>query len=426
MRPLVPLLAVFLLLPLAARAQDDEGVPPVGKAYTPGPPKLPATLPKGRITGTVFCSDTHKPARSAVLMLLARPDKEQTGRRGETMGRVAFDGSYNFEHMAPGEYAVIASLPGYLSPFADLTLSRTNEGDMEETLWKDAAAHGTAVVSENGSAKLDLVLDRGAAVSGRILYSDGSPATQISIELQDTAAKPKKKSADDMDFALGALMNTMLTHQSTSTDDQGRFRIAGIAPGTYRIAAVQPSSGTMDLRGEEGMGFMFGAGVDPLALRVYSGDTLHAAQAKKYDLRAGTEETGVDITVPAAAFHTVRGTASAKDGRLLNTGQITLTDTGDDSMKYRTAVQRDGSFLFPAVPSGTYTLAIADGSIGMVDSNLPPEAQMYTSLVPANSFADTSTTVLVGESDILNAALVTTEVPLTKPEDPSISASKRH
>ena len=38
---------------------------------------------------------------------------------------------------------------------------------------------------------------------------------------------------------IGALVRTLYLQQRSSTDDQGHFRIAGIAPGSYLLAVAQ-------------------------------------------------------------------------------------------------------------------------------------------------------------------------------------------
>src|ERR1700760_613168 len=112
---------------------------------------------------------------------------------------------------------------------------------------------------------------------------------------------------------------------------------------------------------------------DPSAVRVYAGDTLHQKAARTYDLRAGEEISGIDITIPLEAFHSVRGHLSSVDGRAINMGDLKLTDPGDDAFSMSTKLHRDGSFTFPSVPSGTYTLSTTNARIGEMPGDLPAQ-----------------------------------------------------
>src|SRR6202000_648798 len=120
----------------------------------------------------------------------------------------------------PGDYALLAILPGYLSPVDDMLVGELNDGAGEKTL-HDRMARSRGGTVRNTAATLDLTLERGAAVSGRVLYSDGSPATQITIDLESTEAKPSPAAKPEDNISMGAMMRLIFTHQSANTDDLG-------------------------------------------------------------------------------------------------------------------------------------------------------------------------------------------------------------
>jgi len=416
---LLTLTLLLVSLPLAA-----QDAPP---APTPPPPaKTKPAIPTGRITGTVLCADTHRPARGAMLMIEAVPaaDGSNPGNVGGTgMARVAMDGSYTVEHLAPGEYAVMASLPGYLSPLDDM-ISALTEDHSPASQREALTRHGTITITGGEAETLDITLERGAALSGRVLYSDGSPATQIMIDVEDINAKKLGGEKQRETQMAASMFRTMFTHQSQSTDDQGRFRIAGLKPGTYRVAAIASVSSNIDSQDNEmaGVALLLGGAADPAALRVYSGDTLHAKAAKTYELRAGDEVPGVDINIPLNAYHQLKGILTAVDGRPINSATLTLTDTSDDSVTFESRPSQDGTFSFPTIAAGTYTLAAKDARIMAPqpgpDGNIP--ARFATSHT-TNAFADGATSIIVKDSDIPDVALTLTEVPLPpQPAQPSI------
>jgi hypothetical protein len=392
------------LLPLAAlHAQDKPAAPPPA-AVQPAPPT-------GELTGTVLCSDTHRPARGAIVMVSALPsaDAKHPTRGSQQTSRVSMDGTYTVKHLPPGEYGVLAFLPGYLSAFDGLTASDLDDHPAEKER-EIMSQNGVATIAPGGAATLDITLQRGATINGRVLYSDGSPATQVTISLEDVNAKPAKNSSARDNIDVGSYMRMLFTHQTQGTDDQGHFRIAGIKSGSYRVAAIQSAPSNSD-RGEGAeMEMLLGAIVDPGALHVYSQDTLHKKSAKVYDLRPGDEVTGIDLTIPLDAFHRI---LSAKDGRPINSGSLTLTDTADDSFTFTTTVADDGSFAFTTVPAGTYTLSAANAQIQAPEPNTPADVPLqYAPKHTTNTFAAGSTSILVKDSDIDDASLTLTEIPM--------------
>src|ERR1700761_7420857 len=114
---------VFASLMLApALSLDAQEEPQV--SFTPSHPsqRPQAERPNGHVTGTVICGDNRYPARGALVIVTTLPpeDKSQQVSNTQTMARVGMDGFYRADHLAPGEYAVIAMLPGYLSPIDDM------------------------------------------------------------------------------------------------------------------------------------------------------------------------------------------------------------------------------------------------------------------------------------------------------------------
>lgn len=416
---LLTLTLLLVSLPLAA-----QDAPP---APTPPPPaKTKPAIPTGRITGTVLCADTHRPARGAMLMIEAVPaaDGSNPGNVGGTgMARVAMDGSYTVEHLAPGEYAVMASLPGYLSPLDDM-ISALTEDHSPASQREALTRHGTITITGGEAETLDITLERGAALSGRVLYSDGSPATQITLEIQNVAAKSSDSKSAQNQIAQASMFRSMFTHQTNATDDVGHFRISGLKPGTYRVAAISPQKGLFEgaandgegMGGDdEGIGTLLGIIPDSTALHIYSGDTLHQKSAKTYELRPGDDLSGIDITIPLNAFHRVQGTLTAKDGRLINFATLTLTDAADDSVTFSTHVNEEGLFTFPAIPSGTYNLTTKSARIITHNNPITPGTNM-NQRSPADKitamFSTASTSIVVGESDMADVTVPLTETPI--------------
>ena len=384
------------------------------------PPYQPKLLPlaQGRLTGHVICNDTHLPARGAVLTLMqtSEQDNSEAGQvqQGLLMTRSGIDGGFLIEHVPAGDYAVVTCFPGYLNLLdsPDLVLGQTGADaqsflDAQKKMRAQLAAHGTVHVGGHGTQTSEVTIERGAAVTGRVLYADGSPATQVDIVVE--AVNEKRGPGMEESATRSAVLRTMFTHQSSATDDQGHFRISGIQPGTYRIAAVPPPS--MEGASSEAQGIGMAGAADPAAIRFYSGDTIHRKSAKMYDLRAGDTVADLDIRLPIDGLRTVRLKLTATDGRAINHADATLTDNADNAVIFHGSSDQEGNYRFSGVPPGTYTLAVKSATI---------DPTLYGLATAA--FADVTSAVIVKDGEVPEIALSPAEVPLPKQTGPGPDA----
>ncbi len=418
MRRLVPAALVLSLLPRIATAQEAAPSSASQTGVTAQPAATP--LQTGRLTGHVLCDDTHRPARGALVSVVRAEDANGgfAGFANMSLTHVRTDGTYLVEHLPPGKYSVFSSLAGYLSQMDDALATDPHLGatpKMQQLLDQ----LGTVAVTPGATASMDVTLQRGAAVSGRILFADGSPAGSVDLIVEDAKSTPESRNMSPDEQMGLAIAGSMFKRQNTTTDDQGHFRLAGLRPGSYRIAATQPQWNTSpgnEHREELGL-MMFGI-ADPSALRVYAGNTVHRLNAKVFDLRSSDEVTGVDIILPVNVFHDLRGTVTAKDGRAINMGQVTLQDTADDQFTFHTNLASDGTFVFQQVPAGTYTLNASNPAIGEpidVPAGVPEGDRP---LKPIAAFSGGTLSIIVKDSDVEGLNLTLTEVPMPK-QDPA-------
>jgi len=87
---------------------------------------------------------------------------------------VGLDGSYSFAGVKAGTYYVHAIFAGYIDPISHF--SDEDFASTDPAMRARIAQIPTITVTGTDSARVDLQLDRGSAISGRILYDDGSPA----------------------------------------------------------------------------------------------------------------------------------------------------------------------------------------------------------------------------------------------------------
>lgn len=358
MRPVLPFILLFAWF---SSAGSGLQMPTVSSS-----PSGVQPTPEARVIGHVTLADTGKPGRNAAVLLLSLDGQHQ-----ETV-RAGFDGEYVFEHVVPGEYIVVTYLDGYLSPFDKLTLT-SDDRSIAQLFSKIVAAQGSLKVGAHGTQSCDISLERGASVSGRVLYSDGTPAVQVDIELENTDVSPS--APDEPRIQLGDIARSEFDHRSLETDDEGHFRIAGIPPGKYRIAAVPlekdpaqmlPDALVRSLRG---------------AIRYYDKDTIHPGSAKIHTLAAGQEVRDLELRIPLEGFHSVRGEVLAADGRRIAGADVTATETSDPAIWLTTSVH-DGFFRFDRLPSGTYKLTAPYGNTsaagGAAVERFGPGETMFT------------------------------------------------
>lgn len=369
------------------------------------------------ITGMVLCSDTHRAARGAIVTLSPIPSATAPEPAAPLATvRVAIDGSYLADHLPAGDYLVVATMPGYL-PSTTLAEAREIKSQATRASANTFAPSGplrSITVRPNETAHFNLTLQRGAAIGGHILYSDGSPAWQVMIDVQDVSKKSVTLALEGEAVGVEQIARSFYTQQNYATDDRGYFRISGLPPGTYRLAAIPPTSDPSGGLGDLApLAPMLGMTTNPFVLTIYSGDTFHRKEAKTYKLSANDEITNADIIIPADAVHHIRGHLTATDGRPIMRAEVSLTSTIDDGLIFRSSLDGDGAFFFPAVPSGTYTLKATNARIGTIPPNVwPEEAPRFALVKVTNAFADGTSTILVRDSNLDNLTLALPEIPV--------------
>ena len=344
-------LAVLLSLAVLAPCYGQEN-PPDQEVPAPAAPARPEKkqAPKGTVSGTVYCADTNQPARLAHISLVPA-SKDATGRRYR--GETDLEGRFIVANLPEGKYYIAGELLGYVNPLGQwFDLARKTKSEQE---WKALEASVTTVyVTARQAATVALRLERGGEISGTILYDDGSPAVGVHIAL-----KPKTKgpAASGTDYVQEVVEFSQFAERTT--DDRGRFRILGIAPGEYTVNAELPSQSAEN---EQNV-FVTMAQSSPMGnLTVYYGDTLRASKAKTIKIAGGETRADADITIPLSKLHTIRGRVVVKStGESPPTAavQVLYADTREVA---RVAMAVDGEFEIPYVAEDSYILqATASG-----------------------------------------------------------------
>jgi hypothetical protein len=390
--------------------------------------------PGSTVSGHVYCADTNAPARFAkVLLKSTQPnnsfgddflgrmqklaakaggdapkpqtddDKRAMAAASKTMNQatdmlnattVGLDGAFSFAGVKPGTYYVHALFAGYIDAYSEFTDDDFASADPAIKA-RIAAKIPTITVTGTDAARADLRLDRGASVSGRILFDDGSPAAGWLISVV------KPKSVEDPMEAAAAMMSQAMSMSgggstvASKTDDIGHFRISGLPSGEYVLRASLTATAIGVSAANLGQN---GSGIN---LVVYSGDTFSRADAKSFSVTAGQDQPGVDLLIPAHKLHTITGHIYSKsDAHPLNAGTISLTAKDSAALPRVATVRDDGSFHFEYLPPATYTLRVVDasdvrvtGATNFMGISMPKQDTLH-------KYGTDSTTVTLADADI--------------------------
>jgi Carboxypeptidase regulatory-like domain len=223
--------------------------------FAQSPGKQPAVkTPRGSVSGRITIKDKPAPGVVVGLRKSALESSYDPFERAVTDA----EGIYRIANVPAGSYVVTVAAPGYVP---------TNSQDRKPV-----------VVGEDENVEdVDFALVRGGVITGKVTDPDGKPVMLHQIELYGAA---------DADRAQKQMPYPLMTAQ---TDDRGIYRLFGIAPGRYKVAAG---------RGSEGY-----YGFSPTELnykQVFHPDAADPAKGNVIEVSEGSEAKDIDITLGRA------------------------------------------------------------------------------------------------------------------------------
>ena len=311
----------------------------------------------GNVAGHVTCADSRTPCRFASVTIQSAPAKNtSSGAAQEKTHSYAadtgLDGAYAIKDVAPGEYYIQAVQAGYLSPY-DLAGNET-AGDPSLAAKAAEIVLQRFSVAAGQTATVNVLLSRGASLSGTVRYEDGGFAIGVSIDLmrKDGAGKWQPYRLTN---GLGDLARLGF---GPKTDDKGRFYAPGLPPGTYAVQMSLPSTAMLleTIAGTQSLGIKVTQGG---ALRVFYGDVYRLKDAKTIELHESEQRTEIDIDVPTSGMYTVKGLVTPKqDARDTAAGKVRLLDPDNQEVLREAFIEPEGDFSFENVTKGSYLLRI--------------------------------------------------------------------
>lgn len=373
----------------------------VGVWQQPRDGARPVATGSARLSGIVVTDGrSPQPVRRAIVTI--------TGSAlGVSRSTITDDsGRFSFDALPAGRLTVTAARKAYLTS----VYGAAYPGDTGTPINIAEAAHVDGV---------RITLPKGAVLTGVITDARGTPVPALSVLVFRAGEDRYDSAGEDV------------------TDDRGIYRVYGLQPGDYIVAAAPRSTGVghMGMRSEREVDALLSAlerrGSAPLTaarpgetatdgplsapLRTYSfaqfyyPGTAVAAEAARITVAAGEERSGLDFTVAVVPTATISGSVMGSDGQPARDVQVSMVPLGPPVSLFvgigstgpaRTGA--DGSFSRSSVTPGTYRV--------LARRNPPPDALTgrFTSAPAAGRGQTTEwamTEITVNGDDIQGLAL---------------------
>ncbi|MDQ2926100.1 MAG: carboxypeptidase-like regulatory domain-containing protein [Acidobacteriota bacterium] len=360
--------------------------------------------PTGSVSGRIVCGDTQRPARFAEVMLtgvvIGSGGSDRNGPR--IQARTDLDGQFAAGSVPVGDYYVTASAMGYVSQSTLLT-SVLLGADAQSVLASVPVVH----VSAGTTATVNLTLERGAVIAGKMLWDDGSPAAGVQINaVAQTTATPTGGQPTGRTGRGGGAFGFSGVFGSAATDDRGQFRLTGLAAGGYvlRATVIAPMTASGGSSFSRNMG-----------ITLYSPGKVRKGDAVAITVRAGEERDDVPFQLDLHALHRISGRVSAVSGGVsIGSGFVRIVDSQDNTLNRTGQISTDGSYVLSYVPPGTYTLAVpAAGPAGapVQFGRARGDQGQGVSSTPTPGFQPFQQTITVGDGDVSGVNIELTPMP---------------
>jgi hypothetical protein len=299
----------------------------------------PGRVQSATIEGTVISDFDEKPLRRAHVTL--RPMEAgltAIGADGDDKGR------FIIRDIASGRYMLIAERDGFL------VSSTTVRGSLR--MPQIFAIRGSDRVSN-----LTFRLRPWALLAGHVRFEDAEPAVNVRVD-----AYREYRNKGRSGYAVVA---------STRTDDRGEYRMYGLQPGAYFVAAVYeraaPQPGLIDQVRTDGEG----REVPVMAYTTtFHPNTVKLSEGVPIRLDYGREISGIDLFLKLVKKVKIRGRVrSGVSGELVTTAAITLQrmdaqNVAGLAVPLRAAFDSSGAFQIRDVTAGPYLLTAEGGDAG--------------------------------------------------------------
>lgn len=309
--------------------------------------------PTSVVRARVIYDDSGQPVRRARVQFIElgaasrRNVSAATNSNGELIAQIK-----------AGEYFVLVDSPGVIAMASFDSTDREPNPDEVRREFQTFTFDG---VSERS---IEIRARRGGAITGRIAYQDGSAAVNTTIEILRRNAETKKYARIVTGIGEASSIVSMLT------DDRGIYRVAGLPPGEYIVAASEKNTRrATDDDEREMLGWLSGLLGSDALMKVFYGGATKSLDASVIQVAAGAEMSGIDITFPITQTFALSGKVIARSNRkAVKDVGLYLRSVENDASPYGERISKSlshhaqsddsGAWSFEEVPVGEYVLQI--------------------------------------------------------------------
>lgn len=263
----------------------------------------------GNLAGRVYGPGGRALAGARVLLVEAR--------RSATFNTVTDEsGGFDFKGLPAGLYEVTASKEAFASPRPG------GESDERSSMVR---------IEANSDVRgVDLKLQRGGVITGRITDESGEPVVLGTVTVIDLEGK------NDARYGLRP--------ESATTDDRGVYRLFGLSGGRYVVQANYRQT----------------TGQQEQHVTDYYPSVGLQSEAQPVEVAAGGEVTGIDLTLRRAGGSrgSISGRITRADGKPLLQVAVWTYTAGPSATRVTTVPKQDGSYEVKGLPAGTYTVEV--------------------------------------------------------------------
>lgn len=282
---------------------------------------LPWVGANASVEGLVVSRSTGQPLGRVEVIL------ERVSERESFRALTQHDGQFRFTGLPPGPYRLSVSKPGYLAPtYAELAGTR-----MPLTFPLSSGENLTDLIVR---------LAKGAVVAGTVRFRDGEPAVNVPVHLFREIIEPSTRGY------------TLVSR--AQTDDLGRFRFYGLAPGEYYLLAARPAlPATQSDRAPM---------VQEATVPTFYASSPDAAHATALVLREEDELDRLEVVLAEVPVNRVRGWVVRGDtGERVRAASFQVLQEGPRANAWvpvplTVRWEREGEFELVNVPAGRYLL----------------------------------------------------------------------
>lgn len=285
--------------------------------------KQAAKVPRGSVSGRVTIKENGVPG--VAIGLRKSPDAMMVSREPYLRATTDQDGFYRFTNLAAGNYSITPSVPAYVSAK------------------KDPQSKSVLIGEDENVENINFTLVRGGVITGRVTDADGRPVIEQQINIY-TVENLEKRSAD----------MPMWSEWYVQTDDRGIYRIFGLPPGRYKVAAGRTDDNAYNFSSPERLNYR----------QVFHPDASEHTKATVVEVSEGGEATGVDIALGRALqIFSASGVAIDDKGMPVPNLRLEVQRRVGQRVEFVNAFaasNRRGEFVIEGLIPGKYAMSLSD------------------------------------------------------------------